>query len=184
MVGLDQKLYIKDKTMKTKTNKVFKYNELSEKAKENAYSNWLESFDCEDSNSEYVKALKMFTHSFYCIKLVDWSVDTNDYTFRLHDTEQMYSNYFRQKDKMEMIEMLNDPNFLENFTGNHWFFNAMNEKKDKIISMDREEFYEFFFDIYREFFSGWSSDISNSFSIDNFEEFYAYHEYLENGEIA
>jgi hypothetical protein len=171
--------------MKTKTIKIYNYSELSDQAQENAFSKWLEHSEFL-WHSDYRNSLKSFTRNFDCIRLVDWNVSENDYNFRLYDTELSYDNYYVNSDKKTLLEIANSNEYnLTGFSADFLFHDVIKKEKENILKMNKDDLIEFFRDIYRNFFSGWSSDIAHSFSLEYFEENDANeNEYLENGEIA
>lgn len=171
--------------MKTKTIKIYDYSELSDQAKENAYSKWLEHSEF-FWHADYRDSLESFTRNFYCIKLVNWNVSENDYNFRLHDTELSYDSYYVNCDKKTLLEIAYSIDYFSTgFCADYLFHYAIKKETENILKMNKEELIEFFHDIYRYFFNGWSNDIAHSFSLEHFEESYANeNEYLENGEIA
>lgn len=171
--------------MKTKTINVFEYNELSDEAKENAYSNWLKHADF-GWNEEYRNSLKHFDKSFTCIKLTSWSVDDSNYNFKLYETNDIYTPEGVIIDKNTLHEIANMKEYIPTgFCADYLFHDAITKRKHEIPELNESNFKEFFREIYNDFFHGWSKDIYESFTIEYFQEFHADdHEYLENGEIA
>lgn len=91
----------------TRTYEVYTLNELTKKAREKAYNNWLERHDYYWDGEYNQKTLQAFEQTFN-IKMERWSYDTYNYTYRFT------SNYSEEEDNLKGIRLLK---FLVN---NYW----------------------------------------------------------------
>ena len=172
------------------TVKSFDYNELSDKAKERAYSDWLAWQSGDAWDAEYRKTLAELEKRLR-FKTRDWSVEAsgNYFRFRVNDdipgvfsSPVRLARFIIRQSEIQSIEALdNCP-----FTGFCGDFGATDViKKAFTFDLSSASLEEFIDDMLESFFNAWQEDKAGQLEKEYFEEAYAYQNtYLASGEAC
>ena len=175
--------------MKTiiKEFKVFAYSELSEKAKDYAFTEWQVLQNEFSWSSEYRETLKEFSDLFG-IKVYNWNVNTWNYDFDFDTQIEEIPNTEKSKTRVNryLINKFTDLDIdncpLTGFCADYAILDTL--KKVRSYEEIYNSYDDFIQDCLASFFSEWSKDMEYQESRECFEENYSCNnEYLENGEI-